>query len=236
MSESFVADGAVDDLALDANVDAGRDPAGRVHALIDRLATVYASGPFRGEAAAAKDQFFERAGKVFDDDAELFEGRLASFLEWFVLERPLTEAGVPPVLHALGRNVEGTDPDARAALAALATSHRSLFEVVAVDGHEVDVEDVLGGARFRVTERRSTAGFEPGELLEARLVWDGERVIFGKTFLFHPADARESILDVVDRELGRGAGRDDLLFQLSRLHVRWHRQGHVGAAKIYRGE
>lgn len=215
--------------------EGGRDPAGRVHALVDRLASAYAEGPFQAEAAAAKAQYFERAGKIFDDDAELFEARLASFLEWFVLERPLAGEGLPPIVHALGRD-QDADPETRLALANLATSHRSLFDVVAVDGHLVDVEDVLGGARFRVTERRSTVGFEPGEMLEARLVWDGERVIFGKTFLFHPGDAREAILALVDKERARGVGRDDLLFLLSRLHVRWYRHGHAGAAKIYRGE
>jgi hypothetical protein len=31
-----------------------------------------------------------------------------------------------------------------------------------------------------------------------------------------------------------GAAREEILFHLSRQHIRWHRHGHVGAAKVYR--
>lgn len=213
--------------------------AGRLHAAIDRLAARYGEGSYRAEVASAKDHFFERAGKVFDDDGELFESRLASFLEWYVLERPLDDVGRSPVLELLA---ESARPDAasdlvesRLTLAALATSHRSLFDVAAVDGHVVELEDLVRGARFRVVERRSTIGFEVADVLEARLLWDGEQVVFGKTFLFHPRDAREEILRLVDGAIERGVATDELLFQLSRLHLRWHRQGHAGAAKVYRG-
>lgn len=209
--------------------------AGRVHTLLDRLVAEYAEVPFREEIAAAREEYFARAGKVFEDDAELFEGRVASFLEWYVLERPLS-GGPPPVLRALARAREAGEPaETCAVLAHLATSHRSLFDLATVEGTTVELEDVLGGARFRVVERRSTVGFEVGDLVEARLVWDGTQVIFGKTFLFHPRDAREEALATVDGALARGTAREDVIFLLSRLHVRWHRHGHVNAARVYRG-
>jgi hypothetical protein len=100
----------------------------------------------------------------------------------------------------------------------------------------VDVEDVIGGARFAVTERRSTVGFETGDVFEARIIWDGKGVIFGRTFLFHPPDAREVALNWVEGALQRGVGRDEILFHLSRHNIRWHRYGHTGAAKIYKGD
>jgi len=31
-----------------------------------------------------------------------------------------------------------------------------------------------------------------------------------------------------------GTPRDEILFHLSRQYVRWHRLGHIGAAKVYR--
>lgn len=208
--------------------------AGRIHKLIDRLAVEYAEIPHRGEIEQAREDYFDRAGKVFEDDAELFEGRVASFLEWYVLERPLA-SGKAPVMRALAQSLEAGRADDARALSHLATTHRSLFDVAAVAGNEVQLDDVLGGARFRVVERRSTVGFEVGDLVEARLVWDGAEVIFGKTFLFHPRDARVEALGVVEAAANRGTDRDEILFQLSRLHVRWHRHGHVNAARVYRG-
>ena len=83
-------------------------------------------------------------------------------------------------------------------------------------------------------ERRKPLGLTAGDLFEARLVWDGETVVFGKTFLFHPPDARDVVLDWVERAARPASARDEILFHLSRQHIRWHRHGHVGAAKVYR--
>jgi hypothetical protein len=185
----------------------------------------------------AREEYFERAGKVFDDDAELFDGRMASFLEWYVLERPF-RGGPPPVVRLLDED-RTLPPAERRLLALLATSHHSLFVLDAIADRVLEIEDVIGGAHFSVAERRNTVGFEPGDLFEARVISDGAGgggTVFGKTFLFHPPDARAVALDWVEGALDRGATREDILFQLSRHHIRWHRYGHIGAAKIYRGD
>jgi len=214
---------------------ASEGSAGLIHSLIDRLAAEYSDEPYRTEIAEAREDYFNRAGKVFEDDRELFEGRMASFVEWYVLERPL-QGGPPPVVRALERaNGNGDDPVTRQALAALATSHRSVFDLAAVAGDSVELEDLLGGARFKVVERRSTIGFEVGDLIEARLCWEGKRIVFTKTFLFHPRDARTEALAAVDAALAKGTPRADIIFALSRMHIRWHRHGHVNAVRVYKG-
>jgi hypothetical protein len=206
-----------------------------IWSLVERLGAVFAEGENKVEAIRARDEYFERAGKVFDDDGDLFEAKMASFLEWYVVERPF-QGGPPPAWRV------ATLPDARFAdeerrLAVhLATSHRSLFEIATVSANGVEIDDLIGGARFMVSERRSTAGFEAEALFEARIMWDGQAVVFGRTFLFHPPDARERVLDLVDRATADGTTTADLLFRLSRLHVRWHRFNHMAAAKIYGGE
>ena len=209
--------------------------AGGIHALTDRLVERYSSGEHKLAAMRAREEYFDRAGKVFDDDAELFDGRRASFLEWYVLERPSDAlGGVTPVAHALADARGGWSAPERRGLAALASSHHGLFELYSVANRVLDVVDLVGGARFHVTERRKTSGFQPGDVFEARVVWDGDAPVFGRTFLFHPPDAREVVLDWVERAVERGDRREDILFHLSRHHIRWHRQGHLGAAKIYR--
>lgn len=205
-----------------------------IYRVLDRLAERYGDGKHKLEAMRARAEYFDRAGRVFDDDAELFEGRMAAFLEWYVIERPF-DGGPPPAVRALDEDASLSDDERREA-ALLATSHRSLFELHHTEDGVVDVEDILGGARFTVGERRGTVGFHAGDLFEARVIWDGQAVIFGRTFLFHPPDAREVVLDWVEGALARGVVRDEILFHLSRQHIRWHRYGHVGAAKIYKGD
>jgi hypothetical protein len=209
-------------------------PTEGVHRQVDRLAERYSAGENKIEAMRAREEYFERAGKVFDDDAELFEGRMAAFLEWYVLERPFRGGAVPAV--RMLDEAPSLSHEERRTLALVASSHRSLFELHKIDDRVLDVEDVLGGARFAVVERRNTVGFGPGDLFEARLFSDGASVVFGKTFIFHPADAREVALDWVDGALDRGVAHEEILFHLARRHIRWHRFGHIGAAKIYRGE
>jgi hypothetical protein len=205
-----------------------------IYRVLDRLAEKYSDGRHKIEAMRARAEYFDRAGKVFDDDGELFEGRMASFLEWYVIERPF-DGGAPPAVRALDEDASLTDDERREA-ALLATSHRTLFELHGAEDGVLEVEDVLGGARFTVGERRGTVGFHPGDLFEARVIWDGEALLFGRTFLFHPPDAREAVLDWVEGAQARGVGRDEILFHLSRNHIRWHRYGHIGAAKIYKGD
>ena len=208
-----------------------------IYRLLDRLAERYGEGEYKLEAMRAREEYFDRAGKVFDDDAELFEGRMASFLEWYVLERPLGGNGAPPVLRAIEDSAkvgQGFSPEERRTLADLAVSHRSLFQLAEEADRVLEVEDVIGGARFSVEERRRTVGISPGDVFEARLIWDGSAVVFGRTFLFHPPDARETVLDWVERAVSTGTARPEILFHLSRQYVRWHRLGHVGAAKVYR--
>jgi hypothetical protein len=208
-----------------------------IHGLLDRLAQRFGEGEHKLEAMRAREEYFDRAGKVFDDDAELFEGRVASFLEWYLLERPMANAGVPPVVKELEDSAKpgsARPPEERVALASLATSHRGLFQLTRVEDKELEIEDVIGGASFHVIERRTTIGISPGDVFEARLIWDGAAVVFGRTFLFHPPDARETLLKWVGGAVSAGTARDEILFHLSRQYVRWHRLGHVGAAKVYR--
>lgn len=202
-----------------------------LHKTLEQLIARYAEGQHLDQVARAKEEYFELSGKVFDDDGDIFETRLAAFLEWYALERPLDGHGEPPALIWL-RSLDSGSATARA-LGALATSHHSLFDVGEVSDHAVELEDLLGGARFTVTERRSTVGFETGQVVEARLLWDGGAVVFGKTFLFHPREARQEVLAHVDDALAEGVRPRDVLFQLARLHLRWHRSRHISAVRIY---
>jgi hypothetical protein len=204
-----------------------------IHRLLDRLAERYSEREHKLEAMRAREEYFDRAGKVFDDDAELFEGRMAAFLEWYVLDRPMAGIGLPPVACAIEEGA-ALPADERRALAALATSHRSVFQLFGVEGEMLDVEDLIGGARFAVRERRKPLGMATGDVFEARLVWDGDTVMFGRTFLFHPPDAREVVLEFIERSVAANVPHEEILFHLSRQHIRWHRHGHVGAAKVYR--
>lgn len=196
---------------------------------LDALVERYTQGPYEAEVVRARDEFGARAGRVLDDD-ELYEERTAAFLEWYVVERPLSAHGEVAALHALRRE---HDPDRAAALRAWATSHRSLFAIEAIEAGQLDVLDLVGGGRFRVDERRRLHGVAPGDVIEARLLgWRG-RVVFGRTFLFHPAAARSAIEAHIARIRAQGGSRADAVDFVAALRVKAQRYKHVAPERVY---
>ena len=206
-----------------------------IYRLLDRLAERYSEREHKLEAMRAREEYFDRAGKVFDDDAELFEGRMASFLEWYVLERPFAGGGPTPVACATRGGCGAAGRRAPRRWPRWPTSHHSLFELFETSDEVLDIEDLIGGARFSVRERRKPLGMTAGDLFEARLVWDGETVGVREDLPVssRPTRAR-SCSSGSSAPWRAGVAREEILFHLSRQHIRWHRHGHVGAAKVYR--
>ncbi len=194
---------------------------------LDRLIEAFGAGTWAEEVVRAKDEYATRTGRVFEDD-ELFEARTAAFLEWYAVERPLAAPGLPPAaLHRLAA------PDDAEAMTAWLASHRSLYSIEDQGEHHVLLYDLIGGGLFEVDERRRLHGVADGDLLEARLVgWQG-KVRFGRTFLYHPAGARESIISHARRVKESGGSRADIVDFVASLRVRALRYKHVAAERVY---
>jgi hypothetical protein len=201
-----------------------------LEAALDELIQRFGAGRHAAEIARARAEYAERTGRVFEED-EIFEARTVSFLEWYVLERPLDGAGLSPAAVALAD--EGGDPELREAWRAWATSHRSLFAVRSLGDAGMRLQDLFGGATFLVDERRRLHGLAPRDVMEARLVgWRG-RVRFGRTFCFHPGDAGKAIAAHVRRIRAGGGTRADAVDHVAALRVRALRYKHVEPARVY---
>jgi hypothetical protein len=205
------------------------DPDRRVEleSALDRLVEAFGAGAWAEEVVRARDEYAARTGRVFEDD-ELFEARTAAFLEWYAVERPLSTQGVPPA--ALGRAASPADAEA---LSAWLASHRSLSSIEDQGDDHVLLYDLIGGGLFEVDERRRLHGVADGDLVEARLVgWEG-KVRFGRTFLYHPAGAREAIIGHARRVKDAGGSRADIVDFVASLRVRALRYKHVAAERVY---
>ena len=182
----------------------------------------------------ARDAWNRQAGQVHDDEP-LYEERTNAFLEWFTLDAADQSAVTPPpILAQITRSADHSLE--RAALVALATSHRSIFRVRELVPEGLLLDDLWGGAAFEVRERRRLAGIEPGDLVDARLVADVESppdLVFARTFCPHPREVHAEIRRHVARARKDGESRTTLLFHLLRLRVRCERYRHVPAARVY---
>jgi hypothetical protein len=193
---------------------------------IDQVATRYAAVPGPGEIERARQEFDGLRGKIYDDD-ELYPIHMAAFLEWFVIERPLS-GGEPPVVRALREGAGGLD---RELLRALAASHRSLFEVLAPG--PMQVADLVYGGRWRVAREQPMDAVQAGDAFEGRLIpWRG-RVVFGPVFCFHPRQARPHIHQLVRQAEAEGRLGPSLVFSLAEMRLRYSRFRNIAVERIY---
>src|SRR6476619_3838353 len=148
----------------------------------------------KDDLIAAKRDFFEQTGEVFEDD-KTFEMRMASFLEFYLFDRPSPVTGKTPAqeLHERG------GPDRSPNLRGFTETIHGLFEVRKLGKGEVRLRELFSGKDFDVTERRQLAGLEKGDLLEARLIPHGGHLWFSSAFIYHPKDAAKPILKEVKR-------------------------------------
>src|SRR5262245_27064776 len=132
------------------------------------------------EVVAARREYEERRGRVFEDE-ELWERWSAAFVEWYVIERMAPGGDRPLAVRSLPAAEEDPPSPRTAAIKAWLTSHRSLFEVVGLGDGRVELVDLFGRGAFSVAEQRAMHGVEVGDIAELRLVgFDGD-VAFGRT-------------------------------------------------------
>lgn len=186
----------------------------------------------------ARQAYEERRGRVFQDEP-LWEAWSAAFIEWFLVERVAPGADGPVArttwLRARAAVAAGdaTAIGREALLRAYLTSHRSLFEIRALDDGRVELADLIGGAQFAVAEPRTMHGVDVGDVAELRLIGAGGDVQFGRTFVYHPLAARAAIAAHVKALVARGDDRRAIIDHVASLRLKVNRYRHVAPSKVY---
>ena len=209
-----------------------RTPAHRaeqIEAVMDDLIQRFGGGAQLEDIALARKEFDDRRGRVFEDE-ELWEEWTRAFLEWYVIERVEPDREYPPAARAL---TEGEKVTRTAAIRALLTSHRSLFEVRSLRVGEIELFDIINGTEFAVTQERPLHGVSIGDIAELRLIGFDGSVLFGRTFCFHPSGTREAIMSHARRILGAGGDRRDVIDYCASLRIRCERYRHVSQKRVY---
>jgi hypothetical protein len=202
-------------------------------ALLDEvIETLYTRHTTDPEAAsAARREYEDRRGKVHQDD-ELWEPWSAAFVEWYVVERVAAGERHPAAAATYRELAAAGDPRA-AAVRALVTSQRSLFEIRAIARGRIELLDLLGGAVFHVDEQRALHGVEVGDVAELRLVGIAGEIQFGRTFIYHAKAARAAIVERARGMLAGGSTRRDVIDHIAQLRVQVTRYRHMPVARVY---
>lgn len=206
------------------------------HGSYEEIVRFASEGRLNEELRQAKAEFVERTGELFESDTS-FERRLASFLEWYVLDRPVSfQPDTTPVKLYIDSVADKLPAEEVNRLRGLTKSILSLFEFKNVKGEHLQVVDLLSNRKYQVYERRKPAGLEPNDILEARLVPYDEKLVFAEAFGFEPREARRAILKVAKAFRKKGAPDDErvaLVHKVAYFTNRCERYKHVDPKQIF---
>ena len=221
---------------MSSEADAAATVSARLTALLERISVDYLDGPEARLAAAAREEFLTETGRVHEGDPA-FDNRMAQFMEWFLLDRPLTSGEATPCECYVRRHRDALSPEQRRDLLALGCSHRSLFTLAARQGSQrFVIDDLLYGMRWLVTDSEGLPGLGPNDVFEARLVGFSQEVHFTAAFCYHPGDVAQRVRRYVEQRSDRVEQGSVVLAELMTLRLAYDRADGCPATDIYRFE
>ncbi len=216
-----------------------------LHDAYEAVVQFASQGRFGAEITAARGEYVERTGDLFESDRS-YERRLAAFLEWYVLDRPVkfsTGEGFPVTPLNLYLSEEAEDPQLRSTLEPLGQGRLSLFEFKKTKGDILKVVDLLSNEKLNISGNGKVAGLEGGDILETRMFSmpmesDTAQYIFSDAIAVHPRGGRSAILKTTKlfRKKGEAAGLSEpirLVHRIAYLANRCERYGHVDPKEIF---
>jgi hypothetical protein len=201
---------------------------------LDQLIAFASLEERKPDLLAAKAEYFQRTGEVFEDDKQ-FEMRMASFLDHYLFDRLRPGSGKTPAQEFLEGRSAAEDPGEVAAFRSFTETVHGLFEVRKIKPGVVRLRELFGGKEFDVTERRHTVGLEKGDILEARLIPFDGALVFSPAFCFHPREAVKAIKKEVKRrkKVMPEAPPLDLTWEASKRALKADRYRQIAVDKIY---
>ena len=201
---------------------------------LDQLIAHASSEERKPDLLAAKAEYFQRTGEVFEDDKQ-FEMRMASFLDYYLFDRKRPESGKTPAEEFLEAHAAAGDAAEMSAYRAFTETAHGLFEVRKIKPGIVRLRELFGGKEFDVTERRHTVGLEKGDILEARLIPFDGALVFSAAFCFHPREAVKAIKKEVKRrkKVMPDAPPAQLTWEAAKRALKADRYRQLAGEKIY---
>ncbi len=187
------------------------------HNQLEALTAFASQEEFKNELLTAKAEYFSRTGEVYEDDPS-FELRMASFLDYYLLDRHLGLMGKTPA-QIFCEQPAASDEDITARRA-LTESIHSLWEVRKLGKEMIRLRNLFDGKDHDVYERRQPAGLKKGDLIEARLIPVQGKLLFSSAFCFHPEDAKKPVLKELKRLKKQQPDFDRRAFIWSLAHMR----------------
>lgn len=197
---------------------------------LDKALSLYTSGDYYKILIEAKEEYFNKTGIAFEDDAD-FESKMSSFNDWFLLQFISKRFERPFIREYLESFQVGDE----VALSLLNINH-SLFEYSgkSFSGSYL-LKDILHDRKVELAKDHQSPPMLKGDLAICRVIsyQNQNYLLEGMTFI--PKEVR-SVLKKQSKVVRK---KDDpwqeyeFLIQLEKLKTKWLRYGHIDPAKIF---
>ncbi len=202
---------------------------------LDPIVHQFTTGDFFAEVFKAKEEYFERAGVVYEDDPE-FEQRMQLFLDWYIFDRDLPRFDLPPIQFNYRQNEKTWTEDERAIQKDMCSSVHSLFEMKrsALFSKDIIVQDLFSKKNYTVKDPQFRDAFARGDLFEARLIPYMGNYSFSNGFCFHPRETRSFILGEIQKIRHQDHSRHlKFILHLAGIKLKHTRFAHIDVSHIY---
>ncbi|MBS1959085.1 MAG: hypothetical protein JST80_06430 [Bdellovibrionales bacterium] len=195
----------------------------------------FTTGDYYAEVFKAKQEFFERAGTVYEDDAE-FEQRMNLFMDWYLFDRDLPGVDLPPIRYYIRQHQTEFNDEDKGLYQDLASSLHSLFVLHRFTWFKKDliIVDLFSRKKYTVVDPRLKHAFSKGDVFEGRIFPHGGKWHFAQGFCFHPVEMKSFITSEIKKIRFQDRSRHmKLILQLAQMKLKHHRFAHIDVKHIY---
>ncbi|MBN21791.1 MAG: hypothetical protein CL678_10955 [Bdellovibrionaceae bacterium] len=202
---------------------------------LDPLIQEFTTGPYYKEVFDAKEEYFEKAGIVYEDDIE-YEQRMSIFMDWYLFDRDLPKVDLPPIKIFFQKNKKNWSDEERKIYKDFCETQYSIFKLNRLSWNKKTfiVEDLFSKKKYRVNDTHFYKGFSRGDIFEARIIPFKGNYEFSKGFCFHPAEMSSFIINEIKKVRHQDRTKHQkLILQLSSMKLKHMRFNHIDVKHIY---
>lgn len=207
--------------------------------LLEKVLIKYSEKDFYDQLLEAKDFYFQRTGKVFEEDED-YESRMAAFNDWYVLEyRPSNADEQSPTFFEKYLSDHEALPEI---IEAIKGTIHSLFEYTGTSfkGQHV-LKDILHDEKIILAKTHPAPSLVKGDMFIGRIVkyldeyylYNGLRVMPNDAASILKKEAKKIRKAHKKNEEGRAQSEEKFLFLAESHKTKWQHYGHVNVEKIF---
>lgn len=195
----------------------------------------FTTGEYYREVYQSKQEYFEKAGIVYEDDPE-FEQRMCIFMDWYLFDRDLPGVDLPPIKFYFRRNKDRLIGEDLNIYKDFCNTVHSIFRLKRLTwgSRNLVVQDLFSNKTYTVSDAEINRGFTRGDIFEARIIPFKNGFEFSKGFCFHPVETESFIMGEIKKVRFQDKQRQTkLILQLASMKLKHLRFSHIDIRHIY---